>query len=167
MHKNTRNLLLTLTALSAVGLPLAGHALAQGKVTSGSVAQSRNRTDQDTETQDDQGGGVRGSIQLPAEAQGTEVPDNQEDAQYRSLAKVTPAQAEQAARAAVPGRVTSVRLENEDGSLVYVVVIDCTEVKVDAGNGRVLRQETADHEQESGQGAQQEDGEQQGENGNN
>jgi uncharacterized membrane protein YkoI len=44
----------------------------------------------------------------------------------------------------VRGTVASVKLENENGSLVYAVVIGQTEVKMDAGNGRIMRQEAAD-----------------------
>ncbi|BDP44623.1 hypothetical protein DAETH_45920 (plasmid) [Deinococcus aetherius] len=157
MRKNVKTVLLTLTALTAVGLPLAGHAFAQGKAPSAQVAQG-GQASQDAETNDDQGGAVRGSIQLPADTQGTEVPDAQKEAQYRSLAKITPAQAQQAAQAAVPGTVTSVKLEDQDGSLVYAVVIGQTEVAVDAGNGQVLRQEAAGQDQ----GADQEMGGQEG-----
>lgn len=153
MRKNVKTVLLTLTALTAVGLPLAGHAFAQGKAPSAQMAQG-GQTSQDAETNDDQGSAVRGSIQLPADPQGTEVPDAQEEAQYRSLAKITPTQAQQAAQAAVPGTVTSVKLEDQDGSLVYAVVIGQTEVAVDAGNGQVLRQEAAGQDQ----GADQEQG---------
>lgn len=63
-------------------------------------------------------------------------------AQYQKLARITAAQARSAAVAAVPGTVKTVELENEDGNLVYGVSIKTTkgdrDVKVDAGNGRVL-----------------------------
>ncbi|MCA6601255.1 MAG: PepSY domain-containing protein, partial [Pseudanabaena sp. M57BS1SP1A06MG] len=53
-----------------------------------------------------------------------------------------PQQAQQAAEAAVAGKATSVKLENENGSLVYSVAIAQKEVIVDAGNGRVLSTES-------------------------
>lgn len=150
MRKNVKTVLLTLTALTAVGLPLAGHAFAQGQAPSTQTARTQSGQAGDAETSDDQGSAVRGSIQLPADPQGTEVPDAQEEAQYRSLAKITPQQAQQAAQAVVPGTVSSVKLEDQDGSLVYAVVIGQTEVAVDAGNGQVLRQEANAQDQNGG-----------------
>lgn len=144
ISKNTRNVLFILTALSAVGLPLAGHALAQGQAPAVQVAQTQNSQSSDPETDDDQGGAVRGSLQLSGEAQGTELPDAQQQAQYRAPAKITPGQVQQAALAAMSSAVTSVQLEEEHGSLMYSVVIGSTEAKVDAGTGRVLQQETAE-----------------------
>lgn len=69
-----------------------------------------------------------------------------ERAQYQSLARITPQQAQQAAEAAQGGQASSVTLEDEDGSLVYAVVIGQQEVKVDAGNGRVLYVEARNYE---------------------
>jgi len=68
--------------------------------------------------------------------------EQQESAKLQSLAKITPQQAQQAAEAAQGGQASSVKLENEDGNLVYTVLIGQREVKVDAGNGRVLYSET-------------------------
>lgn len=68
-----------------------------------------------------------------------------EAAGYRQLARITADQARTAASARVPGTVTSVDLENEDGNLVYGVSImtaaGARDVKVDAGNGAVLHVE--------------------------
>jgi Peptidase propeptide and YPEB domain len=78
--------------------------------------------------------------------------DQKESAKLQSLAKITPQQAQQAAEAAQGGKgwqggqASSVKLENEDGNLVYAVVIGQREVKVDAGNGRVLYTELRNHE---------------------
>lgn len=72
---------------------------------------------------------------------------------YQSLAKITPQQAQQAAEAAQGGQASSVQLENEDGNLVYAVVIGQQEVKVDAGNGRVLYTEARNHEDRSTEAA--------------
>ncbi|MEW6420782.1 MAG: PepSY domain-containing protein [Deinococcota bacterium] len=157
MNKNTRHLLFAL-AITAAGVPLAGYAFAQT-----APAQSHNTQDNDTETQDDHTPAYKGSIQLPAEQRGMELPDTQEEAQLRGLARITPQQASQAAQAVVPGTVRSVKLENENGTLVYAVVIGQTEVKVDAGNGRVLHQERAGQdkqrgEQEGGQNSETNDG---------
>ncbi len=64
--------------------------------------------------------------------------EQQESAQLQKLAKITPQQATQAAEAAQGGKATSVKLENENGNVVYSVVIGKAEVSVDAGNGRIL-----------------------------
>jgi|GEM_PF-678174 len=68
--------------------------------------------------------------------------EQQESAKLQSLAKITPQQAQQAAEAKQGGTASSVKLENENGSVVYTVAIGNTEVKVDAGNGRVLYTES-------------------------
>jgi uncharacterized membrane protein YkoI len=75
-----------------------------------------------------------------------QVNEQQESSKLKALAKVTPQQAQQAAEAAQGGQASGVKLENEDGSLVYAVKIGKQEVKVDAGNGKVLYTETANQE---------------------
>jgi uncharacterized membrane protein YkoI len=72
--------------------------------------------------------------------------DQQESAKLQALAKVTPQQAQQAAEAAQGGQAKNVKLENENGNLVYAVEIGNQEVTVDAGNGKVLSTETANQE---------------------
>lgn len=72
--------------------------------------------------------------------------EQQEDAQLQNLAKITPQQAEEAARTVASGTVSRVSLDNEDGSVVYKVVIGQSEVLVDAGNGTVLETETVGSE---------------------
>lgn len=74
--------------------------------------------------------------------------EQQEADQLQSLAKITAQQAQQAAEKAVRGKASSVKLENEDGNLVYAVEIGQQEVIVDAGNGRVLYIENEDQEDE-------------------
>ncbi|HEV7595573.1 MAG TPA: PepSY domain-containing protein [Gemmatimonadaceae bacterium] len=75
----------------------------------------------------------------------TSPEEQAEAAQYQKLARITAAQARSAALASVPGTATGVELENEDGNLVYGVTIKTTagekDVKVDAGNGKVLQVE--------------------------
>jgi uncharacterized membrane protein YkoI len=70
---------------------------------------------------------------------------------YADLAKIDAAQAISAAQARVPGKVLSAALDNENGNLVYSVVVQPSQassaqpahmlqdVKVDAGNGAVLK----------------------------
>jgi uncharacterized membrane protein YkoI len=75
-----------------------------------------------------------------------EQEEQQEEAQLESLAKITPQQAEEAARTVASGTVSRVSLDNEDGSVVYKVIIGQSEVLVDAGDGTVLETETVGDE---------------------
>lgn len=65
-----------------------------------------------------------------------------EQQQLIALAKITVDQAVTAARASVAGTVSSASIDNEDGNLVFSVLISTPaglqDVKVDAGDGRVL-----------------------------
>lgn len=85
----------------------------------------------------------RGSIQVPANAAGTN--EQAEGQALQSLARITADQARQAALAQFPNaNVSGVQLENENGSLVYSVRLTDAqgqqrEVKADAGNAQVLR----------------------------
>ncbi|MEO9126053.1 MAG: PepSY domain-containing protein [Microcoleus sp.] len=64
--------------------------------------------------------------------------ENQQSSRLQSLAKITPQQAQAAAEAAKGSTASSVKLENEDGNVVYSVMIGQQEVSVDAGNGKIL-----------------------------
>jgi uncharacterized membrane protein YkoI len=95
-----------------------------------------------------------GTVQAPAETEqsgGQETPggDAQELTALQKLATVSPAQAEQAAVAAVPGSVSETQLDVENGFVVYSLEINgadgtVTEVVVDAGNATVLAQQAQD-----------------------
>lgn len=104
----------------------------------------------------------RASIQVPnvqdAQANDPGKSDTDQEAaessQLASQAKTTPEQARSAALAAVPGQVTKVSLDNENGNLVYSVEITdasgvTADVKVDAGDGRVLAREQGEDKGES------------------
>jgi len=76
-------------------------------------------------------------------------------AKLAPLATVTPEAASAAATAAVPGTAGAATLGDENGNVVYEVGVTTTdgskvEVKVDAGNGNVLAQETGDAGEEKG-----------------
>lgn len=96
------------------------------------------------------------------------VPENQdlgeagELAQYRSLAKVTIEEAIAAAREAtgLSDAVAKAELGNENGFLVWEVVIGDQVVKVDSGNGEVLQVQQAGADEvadESGAGSDEEE----------
>nr|MDZ8059222.1 PepSY domain-containing protein [Nostoc sp. EkiNYC01] len=74
--------------------------------------------------------------------------EQQEAAKLQPLAKITAQQAQQAAETSVGGKAKSVKLENEDGNLVYAVEIGQQDVKVDAGNGKVLYAENGNQQDE-------------------
>lgn len=80
--------------------------------------------------------------------------EDQPDAALQALAKITPDQAKAAALAVTAGTVTKVDLDDENGNVVYGVEVmtrtGTVEVKVDAGNGQVLAQQSADQDQEKG-----------------
>lgn len=121
---------LILTAAFAGTLGLAGLAkLVSATQTQSSIAvmphfnQAVEKSDGDGETNDD-------------------VNDQQESKKLQSLAKITTQQAQQSAETAEKGKVTSVKLEKENGNLVYTVVIGQKEVHVDAENARVLYADT-------------------------
>ena len=81
-----------------------------------------------------------------------------DEAGFAQMAKIPMNSAINAALKQVPGRVLRAELENENGYLVYGVEIVKTDqqivdVKIDAGNGRILRtdkdkQDTEDRERE-------------------
>lgn len=83
-----------------------------------------------------------------AEASDGDGETNDDAAKLQPRAKITAQQAQQAAEASVGGKAKSVKLENEDGNLVYAVEIGQQDVKVDAGNGKVLYAENANQQDE-------------------
>lgn len=88
---------------------------------------------------------IHGSIKLPTAENEKATPTQkaEESKRLAKLAKLTPVQAEAAARKVVKGRakVDKLMLENEDGYLVYAVFLGGHEVLVDAGNGKILGNE--------------------------
>ncbi|MBI4796399.1 MAG: PepSY domain-containing protein [Deltaproteobacteria bacterium] len=79
-------------------------------------------------------------FQAPTSSCSIKVPEP-EPMDLTTLAKISADKAMATALAACPGtRVIKVELANEDGCLVYEVLLSTgLEVKVDAGNGQVLR----------------------------
>jgi len=70
-------------------------------------------------------------------------------ASWRSLAKISSAQARKNAESAMGGKASSVTLADRNGGLVYEVIIGDTRVIVDAGNGFVLYSENMNLEGEN------------------
>ncbi|WP_297070804.1 PepSY domain-containing protein [Thermococcus sp.] len=94
-----------------------------------------------------------GSIKI---ARNSNLSETQEAKALQKLAKITPGQAKSAALAKVNGTAIKVSLDNENGYLVYSVEVKATkglmkDVKVDAGNGKVLYIDSgSDMEKENG-----------------
>lgn len=136
---------------AAVGLTLGVAALA-GAATSPDQTPPTDTT-VDVEQNESQDPTLDGSIQTPEDESLSEA---DEAKALEGLAKISPADAEQLALAAVPGTVNGpAELANEDGSVIYEMEITAadgtvTEVVIDAGNGAVLAQETGDSEGDEG-----------------
>jgi uncharacterized membrane protein YkoI len=161
MRKLTGKMKLMMIALLAVvtaGAGVALTAMAQGegrkqedKVTYRSSVQTQDDQNEREEADEAQGGEESEANEANESEdgeKGEEAEDRAEGAEserLKSLARITPEQAQSAALAQVPGTVKKVELENEDGNVVYGVEIKTakgeSDVKVDAGDGRVLHVE--------------------------
>jgi uncharacterized membrane protein YkoI len=90
---------------------------------------------------------------------GTIQIENQVEADFPAMAKITRDQAVEKALATVQGQVLKTELENENGFLVYAVEVvtankSIVDVKVDAGSGNVLamdRDKADDEDHEHGE----------------
>jgi len=91
-----------------------------------------------------------------------EKSEQSEAASLKELAKITPDVAKAAAIKVVSGQVTNVALDNENGNLVYSVNVKTAtgmvDVKVDAGSGLVLAQESGQDEEKGSANIKEESG---------
>jgi len=133
------------TALSIALLMLIGAAIAGGFGTSTFAKGTLTATQTNAVTSAQTTAGPNVQEQYPNYTASITVPQNGDDANLASLAKITADQAKSAAAthlSASAADVKSVSLENENGNLVYSVQIlkqgIMHDVKVDAGNGTVL-----------------------------
>jgi uncharacterized membrane protein YkoI len=145
MNENPNRLKRTLSAVAiAAGLGLGAAGVASAVSGGGQTTTPTAGAAEGAEVQDPS---YTASIQAPESESATED-EAAEAAALQALAKISPDQAKQAALAAVPGTVDKVELENENGNVVYGVEITANgtrvDVKVDAGNGSVLAQDTDD-----------------------
>jgi hypothetical protein len=97
--------------------------------------------------------GLTGSIRVKSDSEAALV----------GMAKISLDSALKEALKAVAGTVLSAELENENGYLVYAVEIakadhQTMDVKVDAGNGKVLKVETDQKDRENGEKEDSDDG---------
>ena len=88
-----------------------------------------------------------------------EVNDNQDQVTLAKQAKITEAESKTIALKQVPGTVTDVELEDEDGTVVYGVEVQAKDgskqdVKVNAQTGKIVKVDNGD---ENGKGQEQND----------
>lgn len=102
-------------------------------------------------------GGVAANAQH-ANRQGS-IRMESDEARFADMAKISISSAINAASKQFPGKVLTAELENENGYLVYGVEIampdrQIMDVKVDAGNGKILK---ADKDRKDSEGRERED----------
>lgn len=141
MKRTTKRIVTTGVLVTTLALGGAGVAMA-----------STNGTgDAGSTSAEEQNPSYTGSVTAPqgtgAEGNDTKASEAAESASLQSLATTTPDEATAAALAAVPGTAGAVELENENGYVVYGVEVtgadgSVVDVKVDAGTGTVLAQDT-------------------------
>jgi len=131
--------------LALLAIPPAG----LGIVGSVAFAQSNTSPTAQAQTQE-----IRTDLPDGKEEMDREVPDAQEQQLLQTKAKITADQAKAAAQAKVSGTVSGVQLEDEDGTVVYQVIVGNQEVKVNAADGSIVKIEAADTENESDDTAQ-------------
>jgi uncharacterized membrane protein YkoI len=155
-----RNAIIAGAAAVLAGLGVTGATAAQNGATD-PAGPSAGQSDQ----RDDQDPAYTGSITVPDDGKddgtGTGADEAAQAQVLQGLATISADQARDAALAAVPGTADKVSLDNENGSVVYSVEVAgadsmVTDVKVDAGNGQVLAQDTGDDSASEGTGGENE-----------
>ncbi|MHB1086532.1 MAG: PepSY domain-containing protein [Minisyncoccota bacterium] len=126
--------------LALLAIPLAGLGIA-GSV---AFAQTNIPAPVQAQTQEIQAGLPDGKEEMDRE-----IPDVQEQQMLQAKATITADQAKQVAQTKLGGTATSVELEDENGTVVYNVIIGNREVKVNATDGSIVKIEVADAENES------------------
>ncbi|MFN8036771.1 MAG: PepSY domain-containing protein [Acidimicrobiia bacterium] len=139
----SRSRKLVYSTITAAGL-LGGSAAIAAATTNGGGQTATATTTTDGRTGDNN----------PAYTSSVTAPDNENEQGLTSLATATADQARQAAIDATGGTASKAELENENGNVVYGVEVTLSDgrhldVKVDAGNAKVLAQEADGNETES------------------
>lgn len=146
-HRN-KTLVAALAATVALGTGVGVAAASSGSQNGTSQGAASDQREDNDDVQDPE---LNGSIQVQ-EVEGES--EQQEAARLADLATVSPAEAEKAALAEVPGgKVVSSEVGDENGSLIWEVEVtkadgSMVEVKVDAGAGTVLAQEADDEDEQ-------------------
>ena len=133
-----------------IGMLALGLLLGGGSIGAYQVAAQNNNAAQvpaTTQQQEAQDPSYKSSI-IVDEAKYEGKSEQDESKALAGLAQITVDQAKRVAEAKIGGTASDVELDNENGSLVYEVTIGNQEVKVDAGNGSILKVEQDDNEKE-------------------
>lgn len=149
LHTKRNSVIATVAAVLA-GLGITGAAAAQNDNAPSAPRSSDQQLEEPAYT---------GSVRAPQGGQDSESESKDDEAAevqaLEGLATISPDEARDAALAAVPGTADKAELDNENSSVVYSVEVTgadgtVTDVKVDAGNGQVLAQDTGE-DSESGE----------------
>jgi len=143
---------------SSVVLFVGGHGVFAGSPAAPQTTATTTAQANDAETADSnvQEPNYVGSIKVTD----TDAKDEASEASaLQGLAKISQADAEKAALAKVPGTVVKTSIDNENGYLVYSVIVKdaagkMSDVKIDAGTGSVLIVEASDGAEEKVQNLQ-------------
>lgn len=112
--KNSSKIILGITLLSTLGIGSLARAVMTTQVESPvAIISSQQKPYQVAEAAGGDGDGETND----------DAQEQQESANLQSLAKISPQQAQQTAEKAIGGQASRVNLENEDGNLVYSVII--------------------------------------------
>ncbi|MCL5798320.1 MAG: PepSY domain-containing protein [Patescibacteria group bacterium] len=154
MKSNTNRFLVPLAVLAIVGLggslytlQKAGPTAVEAQTVSSAVNvtssnQAENTSEKpDVTEMDNKTPSYTSSVTV---SESLETNTSEEVKKLSSLAKISADQAKAAAEKATGGTASSVKLEDENGNVVYAVTVGSKEVKVDAGNGKILHTELAD-----------------------
>lgn len=135
---------LTLVVLGGVtaGISKMSPSIANAQTPVAQIKQVAEKLDNDGADKNEQEPTYTSSIRVPESKQ--EMDDGAEAKQLASLAKISSEQAKAAAEKSAGGKASSVKLEEENGNVVYKVTVGTKEVIVDAGNGKILHTETAE-----------------------
>lgn len=142
-----KNSVKTALAIGLVTTLGAGGAALMANAEGNSPTSTRIAQSADSETNEGPENGVENEANEGPENGSEDANEAQEMAQYQSLAKITPEQAQQTAEADQSSTATKVKLDEEDGSLVYKVEFTNAEVLVDAGDGKILKTELEGQEE--------------------
>lgn len=132
--------------LALLAIPLVGLGIV------GSVALAQSNTPSPVQAQQVQE--IQTGLPDGKEEMDREIPDAQEQQMLQAKATITADQAKQVAQTKLGGTATSVELEDENGTVLYNVIIGNQEVKVNAADGSIVKIEAADAENESDDNAQ-------------
>lgn len=149
-----KKLILPVIALAVVGIVGSVYTLSHSgpnSVSAQTASVSPAPGTADRETADDATSEQKSTYKSSVQTTDTKEQDEStEQKQLANLAKISAKQAKTVAEKNLGGTASEVKLENDNGNVVYTVTVGSKEAKVDAGNGQILHTETADGETHDG-----------------